>query len=83
MPDLKLARLPDRTPVKHTVTVSPELNAALHDYAELYEMTYGEKESIPELIPFMLAGFLKGDRLFAKAAKSRKISSAAPRRSSQ
>jgi len=29
MPDLKLSKLPDRTPVKITITIAPELNAAL------------------------------------------------------
>ena len=44
MPELKLARLPDRTPVKLAITVSPELNEALRDYALLYATTYGVEE---------------------------------------
>jgi hypothetical protein len=66
---LKLAKLPDRTPVKITITVKPELNSALRDYAVLYRDTYGETESIADLIPFMLEAFLEGDRAFAKARK--------------
>ena len=50
MSDLKLAKLPDRTPVKVTITVSPDLNRALHAYAEIYRETYGAAESVPELI---------------------------------
>ncbi|MBU6297207.1 MAG: DUF2274 domain-containing protein [Alphaproteobacteria bacterium] len=69
MPDLKLAKLPDRTPVKIAITVQPELNAALRQYAEVYRTTYGEAESISELIPFMLDAFLASDRGFAKAQK--------------
>ncbi|MBY0512139.1 MAG: DUF2274 domain-containing protein [Rhodospirillaceae bacterium] len=69
MAELKLGKLPDRTPVKHTVTVSPELNADLHDYATVYEKTYGQAEKVPELIPFILQSFLDGDRGFAKARK--------------
>ncbi len=69
--DLKLAKLPDRTPVKITVTVSPELNRSLQSYAELYRATYGEQESVPELIPFMLEGFLDADRRFTKALKEK------------
>ncbi|MDE2353331.1 MAG: DUF2274 domain-containing protein [Alphaproteobacteria bacterium] len=34
MPDLKLARLPDRTPVKMTITMSPQLAHKLGVYAD-------------------------------------------------
>ena len=66
---LKLGKLPDRTPVRITITASPELNQGLRDYAALYRATYGEAESIADLIPFMLAAFLESDRGFAKAVK--------------
>ncbi|MFK0687941.1 DUF2274 domain-containing protein [Mesorhizobium sp. IMUNJ 23033] len=69
MANLKLGKLPDRTPSKVTVTVSAELNQALKDYAALYRQTYGESESVAELIPFMLAEYLESDRAFAKARK--------------
>jgi hypothetical protein len=72
MADLKLARLPDRTPVKLGIQVSPQLHADLQDYAALYKQTYGQEEAIGDLIPSMLAAFLDGDRVFAQArAKSR------------
>lgn len=67
---LKLAKLPDRTPVKITVAVSPDLNQALRDYAALYRATYGEAESVADLIPFMLEAFLEGDRAFGRARKA-------------
>ena len=63
---LKLARIPDRTPVKLTIAVSPELNQGLADYAELYRETYGQAEPVQELIPAMLASFLEGDKAFAR-----------------
>ncbi|CDX12203.1 conserved hypothetical protein [Mesorhizobium plurifarium] len=69
MASLKLGKLPDRTPAKITITVSAALSQALNDYAALYRQTYGESETVAELIPFMLAGFLEGDRAFAKARK--------------
>jgi hypothetical protein len=69
MTDLKLAKLPDRTPVKITVTVDPDLNRSLHAYAELYRDTYGVAESVAELIPYILKSFLESDRSFAKARK--------------
>ncbi len=69
MPELKLAKLPDRTPVKITITVMPELHQALQQYAGAYRATYGEAESVAELIPYMLGLFLDSDRGFAKARK--------------
>ena len=66
MSGLRLGKLPDRTPVKITINVSPELNQALADYAELYRETYGQQEPVQELIPAILAGFLEADRAFAR-----------------
>jgi hypothetical protein len=66
---LKLPRLPDRTPVRLTITLDAPLNADLKNYASLYEATYGERESVAELIPFMLRAFLDGDRAFSRARK--------------
>ena len=71
MPDLKLAKLPDRKPVRITITVRPELNASLHTYAELYRDAYGEEETVQQLIPFMLENFLKSDSGFAKARREK------------
>ncbi|MCC6913245.1 MAG: DUF2274 domain-containing protein [Rhodospirillaceae bacterium] len=73
MPELKLAKLPDRTPVKIVISVSPDLNKALQGYAELYRQTYGSEEAVPELIPFMLETFLDGDRGFKAALKGQKV----------
>ena len=69
MPELKLGKLPDRTPVKITFAASPELNQSLQDYAAVYRAAYGQAEAIAELVPFMLEAFLDGDRGFAKARK--------------
>lgn len=65
--ELKLAKLPDRTPVKLSITVTPDLHETLHDYARCYAQTYGSEEPVTELIPHMLAAFLSADRGFAKA----------------
>ena len=78
MADLKLRRLPDRVPVKLTITVEPDLHKALQTYAELYRDTYGEAELVQTLIPYMLRDFLEGDRGFAKASKGRPASQHAP-----
>jgi|SRR5579871_1394247 len=75
MPELKLAKLPDRSPVKITITVRPELNTALRSYAESYREAYGEEETVAELIPYMLQSFLDSDRNFVKALKDKEASS--------
>ncbi|SEI56241.1 hypothetical protein SAMN05518849_10183 [Sphingobium sp. AP50] len=67
MVDIKLARLPDRTPVKLAITITPDLQAALNDYAAIYAQAYGREEPVTELIPAMLASFLESDRNFARA----------------
>ena len=70
MTDLKLSRLPDRTPVKLTVHLLPELLRALEDYARVYEQAHGTSEPVAELVPAMLADFLENDRGFQKARRS-------------
>ena len=72
MADLKLAKLPDRTPVKLTISVSPDLNKALGAYPELYREAYGAAEPVQELIPAMLANFLQSDRGFVRQRKEHK-----------
>lgn len=74
MTGIRLGKLPDRTPVKLTIAILPELHQALQDYAALYAQTYGRQEPIAQLIPAMLANFLDSDRGF-----SRQRNSAAPR----
>lgn len=66
MTDLKLGRLPDRTPVKLTITLPPDLHQALIRYAALYAENYGHEEPVIELIPAMLSGFLDSDRAFQR-----------------
>lgn len=70
MPDIKLAKLPARTPVKLVINVMPELNQDLNDYAAAYQETYGEVETVADLIPYILRAFLDGDRGFAKAKQA-------------
>ena len=69
MAEIKLPRLPDRTAVKITINVMPELFATLNDYADAYEAAYGRRESVPDLIPFMLESFLASDRSFHRDRK--------------
>lgn len=67
MADLRLAKLPDRTPLKLSIAVAPDLHRALTDYATIYNETYGQAEPVAELIPHMIAAFLAADRGFARA----------------
>lgn len=69
MPDLKLPKIPDRTPVKMTIQLLPDLADALQQYAAAYEQAYGKVETVAELIRFMLAAFLESDRAFARAKR--------------
>ncbi len=64
---LKLPKLPDRTPVKLTIILNPELHKRLQSYAALYRDTYGTTEPVADLIPYMLDAFLDSDRAYAKA----------------
>jgi len=66
---LKLGQLPDRNTVKISFTASPELKSALGDYAEIYSRTYGQKEGVADIIPFMLEAFLNADHGFKRARK--------------
>ncbi len=66
---LRIGKLPDREAVKISFTASPELKAALNDYAEIYRRAYGQKESIADLIPFMLDAFISSDPGFKRARK--------------
>ena len=67
---LRLGQLPDRTPVRMTISVTPELAAALTDYAEIYRQTYGAEEKPEALIPAMLETFLGSDAGFKRARRA-------------
>ena len=69
MTELKLAKLPDRTPVKLAITITPDLQNALRDYAAIYAQAYGTEE--PVIIPAMLVAFLESDRNFVRARDAR------------
>ena len=68
--NLRIDKLPDRTPVKLTISVDPDLAQALTDYAAIYRQTYGEEEKPETLIPAMLENFLGADAGFKRARKA-------------
>ena len=67
---LRIGQLPDRTPVKLTVSVDPDLSSALADYAAIYAETYGAEEKPETLVPAMLDMFLSSDAGFKRARKA-------------
>jgi hypothetical protein len=69
MADLKLPRLPDRTPIKLNITLGAELHQSLKDYADLYQTTYGTAEQVVDLIPYMLEAFLQSDKSFVRTPR--------------
>ena len=73
MTELKLAKLPDRTPVKMTITLSPGLKMQLDSYTSLYNQQFSATETVSELTPYLLESFLRSDRGFMKASKGEEI----------
>ena len=74
MSEIKLPRLPDRTPVKVSLNLKPDLHRSLGDYAAFYEAQHGEPVAIQDLVPAMLASFLQSDRAFQRAQRDRRES---------
>lgn len=66
---MKLAKLPDRTPVKMNVVLAPSLARRLREYADFYAETYGSREEVADLVPFMLEAFLDADTDYRKARR--------------
>lgn len=67
---LRIAKLPNLTPVKLTVSLEPEVHRLLEDYAQVYKDSYGEVVKPVELVPLMISGFLNSDTGFKKARKA-------------
>ena len=69
MTELKLPRLPDRTPVKLVITIGADLNQALKDYAARYEAAYGVAEQVVDLVPYIVEAFLQADKGFTRTTR--------------
>ncbi|MDB5722106.1 MAG: transposase [Alphaproteobacteria bacterium] len=70
MNGIRLGRLPDRSLVRITIAVSPDLHRALEAYSDFYALAYGRKEPLADLIPAMLAGYMEGDRAFVRSRRA-------------
>ena len=66
---LKIGPLPDKTPVKLSISLPPELQADLQDYAAVYRRAYGIEAKVQDLVPNMLQTFLASDAGFKRARK--------------
>lgn len=69
MSAIKLPPLPDRTPVKLSVSMLPDLHQALQEYAAIYAGAYGKEVSVGDLIPAIVANYLENDRAFLQSRK--------------
>ncbi|MGH6706737.1 MAG: DUF2274 domain-containing protein [Sphingomicrobium sp.] len=69
MPQIKLARLPERTPAKLSISLPPDLHQALIAYGAFYADSSGHEEPVGEFVPAMLAAFLESDRAFQAARR--------------
>ena len=69
-PTLKIGPLPDKTPVKLTIALPPDLQSELDLYSKIYERAYDDKQSVATLIPSMLRSFLASDPGFKRARKT-------------
>jgi hypothetical protein len=67
MPDLKLGKLPNRTPVKMTINVMPDFEEALRDYAAIHSAQHRVDSTPADIASGMVEQFILNDREFAKA----------------
>lgn len=67
---LKLGPLPDRNPVKLSISLTPEVREALSDYATLHAKSYGKEAPLADLAALMIEEFLNCDTAFKRARKS-------------
>ncbi|WP_034160759.1 DUF2274 domain-containing protein [Sphingomonas sp. ERG5] len=61
MAEVRLAKLPERIPVKLAISIMPDLHQRLQHYAAAYAEAYQSEEPLTERVPAMLAAFLDGD----------------------
>lgn len=69
MADLKLGKLPNRTPVKLMLSIMPDVEDALGDYATIYNTRNSVEASPADLGASMIEHFLLNDREFVAARK--------------
>jgi len=66
---LKLGPIPDRTPVKLSLSLAPDVYAALADYAAIHGREYGSDVKPSDVAGLMVEKFLESDAHFKRARK--------------
>ncbi len=61
---LKLGPIPDRTPVKLSLSLAPDVHEALVDYAAIHAREYGNDVKPGEVAGLMIERFLESDGAF-------------------
>ena len=79
MPKLKLAAIPDNTPVKLAVELPGAVHRDLIAYAEVLSRETGQKLEPMKLIAPMLARFMSTDRAFARLRRDKRDPGQSPR----
>ena len=66
---LKLGPIPDRKPVKLSLSLAPDVNDALNDYAAIHAREHGTEVKPGDVAGLMIERFLEGDTQFKRARK--------------
>jgi hypothetical protein len=67
---LKIGPVPDRAPVKISLSLTPETHEALLDYAAIHAREHAQEAPIAALAVLMIERFLESDAAFKRARKS-------------
>ncbi len=66
MSTINLAKLPDRAPIRISITVMPDLHDDLQAYSRAYEAAYGSAVAVQGLIPAIPTNFIAADQGFRR-----------------
>jgi hypothetical protein len=67
---LKLGPIPDRKPVKLSLSLAPDVHAALIDYAAIHAREYGSDVGPRDVASLIVERFLGRDSQFKRMRKS-------------
>lgn len=71
MEGIKLGKLPDRTPIKLTISFPPDVHALLVEYLAAYRAAYNDEAvTLVEVVPAIVASFIESDRTFHRGRKA-------------
>ena len=67
---LKIGPVANRSPVKISIVLAPNIHDALADYARLHAQEFGRDIKLPDLAALMIERFLQSDAGFRRARKN-------------